>query len=50
MKESKDIPCFLIYVFCSIYFFVGFRKIVQNGQTEPDGVYRYSERFSLFIA
>ena len=40
--------------------FRGFRKIVQNGQTEqkqgkalllvPEGVHRYIERRSLFIA
>ena len=28
----------------------GIGKKIQNGQTEPEGVQVYSERFSLFIA
>ena len=28
----------------------GQEKKIQNGQTEPEGVQVYSERFSLFIA
>ena len=28
----------------------GQEKKIQNGQTEPEGVQVYSERFSLFVA
>ena len=50
---------FLLYAVCAFCctLFWDFRKIVQNGQTEPkhsfgepEGVQRYAERRSLFIA
>ena len=35
---------------CFLSFIWGAGKKIQNGQTEPEGVQVYSERFSLFVA